>query len=130
MLTVVLTNKGDVRCWGDGRDGALGIDNILNIGDDEHPSDSNVVLGWPVAQVSAGINHSCAMSLDGRGRCWGRNNNGQLGQDNTINIGDGAGTAMSGLTDIDFGWGVKISSINAATLQLAHYHHRRPALLW
>ena len=56
------------------------------------------------------------MSLDGRGRCWGRNSVGALGQGNTIiNIGDGAGTAMSGLTDIDFGSGIKISSIHAGS---------------
>ena len=71
-------------------------------------------MGWTAAQVSAGIDHSCAMSLDGRGRCWGRNDTGQLGQGNTTYIGDGLGTAMSGLTDIDFGSGIKISSIHAA----------------
>ena len=77
-----LTNKGEVRCWGDGKDGALGQDNelmlvitkILPLGD-------VVAVGWTVAQVSAGIDHSCAMSLDGKGRCWGRNDTGQLGQE-------------------------------------------------
>ena len=39
---------------------------------------------------------------------------GQLGRNNTVNIGDGAGTAMR-LTDIDFGSGIKISPIQAGS---------------
>ena len=67
-----LTNKGQVRCWGDGKDGALGRDNEHDVGDNEHPSIGNVVaVGWTVAQVSAGLDYSCVMSLDGKGRCWG-----------------------------------------------------------
>ena len=99
---------------GDGKDGALGRDNENDVGDNEHPSAVSVVaVGWTAAQVSAGLDHSCVMSLDGKGRCWGRNGLGQLGQDNINYIGNGAGTAMTGLTDIDFGSGIKISSIHA-----------------
>ena len=94
----------------------MGQDNIFNIGDDEDPSSGLVAVGWTAAQVSAGIDHSCAMSLDGKGRCWGRNGVGQLGQGNTTYIGDDGSPGMVGLTDIDFGSGIKISSIHAANI--------------
>ena len=49
----VLTNKGEVRCWGDGKNGATGRDNELALGDTEHPSAEDPVdVGWTVAQVS------------------------------------------------------------------------------
>ena len=76
-----LTNKGEVRCWGDGKDGALGktIYEILVM--------TNTFLGecgscgLDSGSGECRIDHSCAMSLDGRGRCWGRNGVGQLGQE-------------------------------------------------
>src|SRR5262249_14517624 len=32
-----------------------------------------------VTQISAGFSHTCALSSDGNGRCWGWNQDGQLG---------------------------------------------------
>lgn len=38
-----------------------------------------VVVGQRWIEVSAGFGHTCALNLDGRAFCWGRNDSGELG---------------------------------------------------
>lgn len=40
-----------------------------------------------VSQLALGTNHTCALTLDGKIKCWGNNGFGALGQNNTINLG-------------------------------------------
>ena len=49
-------------------------------------NDCTATLG-PV-QMATGYYHSCALTTVGAIHCWGRNNVGQLGQGNTLQIGD------------------------------------------
>lgn len=70
-----------VSCWGDNYDGVYGN------GTTEHvtplmPGDLTAIASGAV-QVSAGSGHACAILNDGSLRCWGRNNHGQLGNDDT-----------------------------------------------
>jgi alpha-tubulin suppressor-like RCC1 family protein len=68
-----LTN-GQVRCWGYGGDGQLGIGTTA-----EHHrpvvvrtiSGPGALVG--VAQVAAGYYHTCARLTSGQARCWGNN---------------------------------------------------------
>lgn len=84
-----VTDEGRVRCWGAGQYGVLGYGNTNNIGDNEHPAVAgDVSVGGNVEQLAAGYYHTCALLDTGRVRCWGRNNDGQLGLRHTNHIGD------------------------------------------
>ncbi|MEP7311783.1 MAG: Ig-like domain-containing protein [Pseudomonadota bacterium] len=66
------------------------------------------VAGNPIAAVTWSFNtgkkvaiggaHACARFDDGRVKCWGRNNYGQLGIGNVTNHGDGTGLMGNGTT--------------------------------
>lgn len=77
--TCARTSYGRVRCWG-ARD-ALGIESDEHIGDDEVPAVSaDVPLPEPAVQISAGGDHTCALTTSQRVVCWGgKNQFGQLG---------------------------------------------------
>jgi alpha-tubulin suppressor-like RCC1 family protein len=72
-----LTDEGTVMCWGQNGDGQCSPPSTL-----EH-----------VVCISAGGNHTAAVTIDGRVACWGRNNTGQCdvpaGVDNVSNVACG-----------------------------------------
>jgi cysteine-rich repeat protein len=87
--TCALLDTGNIRCWGSNSLGQLGYGNINNIGDNEDPAVAgNVNVGGAVVEVVAGGNHTCALLSNGSVKCWGRNNFGQLGLGNTLDVGD------------------------------------------
>ncbi|XP_072534620.1 probable E3 ubiquitin-protein ligase HERC3 [Salminus brasiliensis] len=75
--SVVLTKDGQLFTWGENSGGQLGL------GKGEPSSLSPKLLkslcGIPLAQISAGGDHSFALSLSGTVFGWGRNSAGQLG---------------------------------------------------
>jgi cysteine-rich repeat protein len=83
---------GEVFCWGASTHGQLGHVGAWILGDNESPEQTGPVpLGGPVAQITAGENHNCALFKGpdaGKVRCWGYNASGQLGLGHTFNIGD------------------------------------------
>jgi cysteine-rich repeat protein len=90
-FSCALLQTGDVRCWGRGANGRLGLGNTLNIGDDETPDSAAIVsLGGPVQSISTSstANFACALLTSGGVRCWGSGSSGRLGYGNTNNIGD------------------------------------------
>jgi alpha-tubulin suppressor-like RCC1 family protein len=97
----VLSNR-DVRCWGVGDHGQLGLGGIIstdneNIGDDETPASVRPIdVGAPAEFVAAGSNHACVLTSTGEVRCWGRGSSGRLGYGNTDNIGDNETPASAG----------------------------------
>jgi cysteine-rich repeat protein len=98
--TCALLDNGKVRCWGDNAFGQLGYGNTEDIGDDETPASAgDVNVGELVQRISAGSNHTCAVLITLRVRCWGNNAFGQLGYGNTNNIGDNESPADAG--DVD-----------------------------
>lgn len=79
--TCAVTTGGGLKCWGYDYQGQLGND-AANV-NQSTPVD---VLGLTsgVASVSAGGNHTCAITSAGIAKCWGRDNFGQLGDDVTL----------------------------------------------
>ena len=53
--------------------------------------DTETVSYYYVTGISVGYQQSCAVLDNASIKCWGRNENGQLGIDNDTVMGDGAG---------------------------------------
>ena len=65
-------------------------------------------------EIGPASEHTCSISDDRELYCWGYNNNGQLGQGNTGNIGDSAGE-MSALNPVDIVGKSKIVAVGTDT---------------
>lgn len=78
--TCALLENGQVRCWG--RWHRLGFASpAAGQGklDNSFSGPIDIDVGAPVVELAAGLSHSCARTVEGAIRCWGRNNEGQLG---------------------------------------------------
>ncbi|KAL7889431.1 hypothetical protein AOLI_G00016890 [Acnodon oligacanthus] len=75
--SVVLTKDGQLFTWGQNSSGQLGLgkDKLSSLS----PQPLKTLGGIPLAQISAGGDHSFALSLSGAVFGWGRNSAGQLG---------------------------------------------------
>lgn len=84
--TCALNFLEEVHCWGRNLDGECGTGEVAPISEPTSPPSRVVVLPPLVegVQVSAGTNFSCLLTERQRILCWGKNNQGQLG--------DGTGT--------------------------------------
>lgn len=93
-MTCAILDTGNMKCWGAGGSGRLGLDSTTNRGDGASEMGTNlpnVILGGAaVKQVSAkGLGACVVLSADNSVRCWGDNS------------GTSAGSAMMGtVTDI------------------------------
>src|SRR5437867_3949488 len=88
--TCALLQDGTVRCWGDNTYGELGNGAAVL-----SPSPSNPVTPTPTpvtvsgittaVAIEAGVFHMCAILRDGTLQCWGRGEEGRLGNGSTAN---------------------------------------------
>ena len=102
-FTCALTTEGGVKCWGyNGHD---------ELGNGQGPSNgrfvptSNVLgLVRGVTAITAGVRHSCALTSEGRVKCWGANYEGSNGT-GTADIPGGPITVsgVSGVSAISAG---------------------------
>ena len=111
--TCALTNAKGVVCWGLQKNGQLGNDGIRNTGvlvDVVEAEGSTTPLA-NITQVSSGSDHSCALTSTGGVVCWGRGNDGELGNDGTSDTdapvavvnGEGSTTPLANITQISSG---------------------------
>ncbi len=88
-FSCALSAAGTVKCWGDNTYGQLGLDRAASgayaiVGDSSGEMGSNlptVPLGAVIVDIAASSMsmHVCALTSSGRMKCWGRNEEGQLG---------------------------------------------------
>ena len=101
--TCALTSQGQVKCWGRGSSGQLGNDGTDNR---EYPvavveNDGSGSFLNKMLQVSSGGEHTCALSIGGKVVCWGKGDDGRLGdgasssQDHPVAVVDGNGSNRS-----------------------------------
>jgi alpha-tubulin suppressor-like RCC1 family protein len=78
--TCALTSNGGVKCWGWNTSGQIGDGTNIN-----RNIPTNVIgLESGIAAVSAGGDHTCALTSSGEVKCWGGNYDGQLGDGTNI----------------------------------------------
>ncbi len=76
--TCALKADGGVGCWGYNLYGQLGRG--TNVGTETpNPPPADVAGLSGAVAIAAGNNHTCAVMSDGKVKCWGLNNKGQLG---------------------------------------------------
>ena len=99
-----------LKCWGSNLYGGLGIGNSSHRGGSPSDMGDNlpaVNLGTGVHAVYAALGgfHSCAILNNGKVKCWGRNNYGQLGYGDTTTRGTNSQHMGDNLPYVDLGTG-------------------------
>jgi cysteine-rich repeat protein len=91
-----LLSTGGIKCWGLDDQGQLG--NGATIGYQYAPTD--VVGITDAVAVSAGLYHTCAVTRSGGVKCWGMDDQGQLGNGSVTTGYQYAPVDVPGLTDV------------------------------
>jgi alpha-tubulin suppressor-like RCC1 family protein len=104
--TCAILDNASVKCWGFNNAGQLGQGDTNNRGDTANEMGDNLTIvdlgtGRTATAISTGRDHTCAILDNAATKCWGSNSNGQLGQGNTINLGDHANEIGDNLPAID-----------------------------
>lgn len=82
MHACAILNTKAVKCWGNAASGQLGNGTSSTMG-----SLVPVDVGWlpsGAVSLSLGRTHSCAVTPEGGAKCWGHNQEGQLGNGTTV----------------------------------------------
>ena len=114
--TCAILDNDKVKCWGEGASGQLGLGDNLGRGDSPQnlgdellyvelgaADSANMKTSLTAKAIVAGAYHTCALLKNGAIKCWGANDNGQLGQGHTDNLGDEANEMGSSLFSIHLG---------------------------
>ena len=110
-----LLDNGAVKCWGSNVTGELGLGDTDNRGDDPGEMGNNLPSvdlgsGRTALAVDGGDYNTCALLDNQRLKCWGNNNNGELGYGDAETRGDGPGEMGDDLPAVDLGAGLTVVS--------------------
>lgn len=117
-FTCALLDDGTVKCWGNGGHGRLGQGDTQHRGDG--PNELGDALppldlgeGHTAVAITAGRIHACALLDDATVKCWGGNEQGQLGLGDNGNRGDQSDEMGSSLPSVDLGTGREAIAVTA-----------------
>jgi cysteine-rich repeat protein len=102
--TCAISFSGAARCWGDNRYGQLGYGSDVDatgIESTPYDDDEDIASNEPFVQISAGLEHTCAVADSGNVYCWGRNDDGQLGYGHGDHLGDDDGETPAAIGPVD-----------------------------
>ena len=114
----VILDNGSVKTWGRGNFGKLGQEHNSTIGNGPNEMGDNLPIvdlgiGRTAIAIEAGYQHTTVILDNGSVKVWGRNDDGELGQGNTDDIGGNAyGEMGDALSAIDLGTGVQVLGIS------------------
>jgi alpha-tubulin suppressor-like RCC1 family protein len=116
--TCALLDDATVKCWGLNDAGQLGLGNTTDRGDNPGEMGDSlpaVDLGMnaKVVAIAAGSEHTCALLDDGKVKCWGGSDFGQLGLGSTLRRGDNGGEMGDSLPAVNLGTNKKAVAITA-----------------
>jgi len=108
-------DTGLAECWGRNEFGQLGLGDTRNRGAEPQDMEPGLpVLSFAdprVAQIAHGGNFGCALLGDKSTRCWGYNEQGQLGLGDKLPRGGAPSDMGAALSAVDFGAGRSASSV-------------------
>ncbi|XRB20465.1 EGF-like domain-containing protein [Pseudoscourfieldia marina] len=115
----VLSNN-KAKCWGLNSAGQLGYGDTIQRGDLPNTMGDNLPYvdlgtGRTIKQISAGATHTCAILDNDKAKCWGYNNNGELGYGDMNDRGDGPNEMGDNLPYVDVGTGRTVKQISAGS---------------
>jgi alpha-tubulin suppressor-like RCC1 family protein len=80
--TCAILDDDSLKCWGNNNDGWLGYnDTTQRLAPDPQPI--HLGVGRTAKHIALSSTHTCAILDDNSLKCWGRNNDGQLGYNDT-----------------------------------------------
>ncbi|KAJ1470783.1 regulator of chromosome condensation 1/beta-lactamase-inhibitor protein II, partial [Baffinella frigidus] len=107
-----------IKCWGYNGYGQLGLGDASSRGDDPNELGTNLPsvdlgAGKTPGAVITGYQHACAILDDATVKCWGGNDEGQLGLGDLSNRGDDSNEMGTNLPSVDLGAGRKVKALSA-----------------
>lgn len=116
METCAIMSDNSLKCWGSNWNGKLGYNDTADrgkvAGDMASLPSVYLGVGRSAVKVTIGWHHTCAILDNGAVKCWGYNNNGQLGTNDTTSRGNVPGS-MEALGEVYLGAGRTAVDIQA-----------------
>jgi alpha-tubulin suppressor-like RCC1 family protein len=114
--TCALLQDGSVKCWGGNMMGQLGLGDTVNRGDQPNQMGDNLPAvdlgtGKTAIAIRAHLYKNCALLSDKNIKCWGMNDEGELGVGDIYHRGDEPNEMGDNLPAIDLGAAMPVLSI-------------------
>ncbi len=115
LSTCAILDTKQLKCWGANDGGELGYDDLVDRGGNrgDMAALAPVNLGAGRTAVALSISDHTCVVLDNKSlKCWGANDAGGLGQDDTVGRGDNSGE-MAALNVVNLGAGRTAKTVDA-----------------